>query len=345
MKILIVKLSSIGDVVHAIAFVNRLKEAIPDAHVDWMVNDAFAGLVKNVRGVRRVWPFRRAVWGKEWHRPRTWGEIATLMNWVRREKYDICIDLQGLLRSGLVTALSGAKVRAGFSHAREGSRWLYNHKVEPGKQPHAVAVLFSALSLFAIAPPSFPDFTFAIPAHSGAHLDTLLEGLGVRGPFVVFHVGARWKTKMWPAAHWHALAGDVRGMSGLPVLFTGSEADAALINQIIDGRDGLYNMAGGLGLVESSALLARCALMVTVDSGPMHIAAAFNRPIVAIFGPTSPHKTGPVSRGPIDILQAKHNCIPCFSRACKRKHECMEDVAPDEVGRRVMAMLEFLKRK
>lgn len=339
MKILIVKLSSIGDVVHAIAFVNRLKEALPRAEVDWVVNDAYAGLVKNVRGVRRVWHFRRAAWGKEWHRPRTWGEIATLMNWIRREKYDVCLDLQGLLRSGLITALSGAKIRAGFSNAREGSRWLYSHKVEPGKQPHAVAVLFRALPLFAIDPPPHPDFTFDIPAQSRAQVDALLEGLGIRGPFVVFHVGARWKTKMWPAAHWHALAGDVRGKSGLPVLFTGSEADVPLINQIIDGRDGLYNLAGGLGLAETSALLARCALMVTVDSGPMHIAAAFDRPIVAIFGPTSPQKTGPVSRGPVDVLRAKLNCAPCFSRACKRKHECMEDVAPDEAGRRVMGML------
>ncbi len=344
MKILIVKLSSIGDVVHAIAFVNRLKEAIPDAQVDWMVNDAFAGLVKNVRGVRRVWHFRRAAWGKEWYRPGTWGEIATLMNWIRREKYDICLDLQGLLRSGLVTALSGAKVRAGFSNAREGSRWLYSHKVEPGTQPHAVAVLLRALSLFAIAQPQRPDFSFDIPAQSTAQVDALLEGLGIRGSFIVFHAGARWKTKMWPAAHWHALAGDVVGKSGLPVVFTGSAADVPLINQIIDGRDGLYNLAGGLSLVESSALLARCTLMVTVDSGPMHIAAAFDRPIVAIFGPTSPQKTGPVSHGPVDVLQAKINCVPCFSRACKRKNDCMEEVTPEEVGRRVTAMIAYLKR-
>lgn len=345
MKILIVKLSAIGDVVHAIAFVNRLKEAMPNAQVDWMVNDAYAGLVKNVRGVRKVWPFRRTAWGKEWHRPRTWGEIATLMNWIRREKYDICVDLQGLLRSGLVTALSGAKVRAGFSNAREGSRWLYSHKVDPGNQPHAVAVLLRALSLFAIAPPPRPDFTFDIPAQSVAQVDELLQGLGIRGSFMVFHVGARWKTKMWPAAHWRALAGDVHGKSGLPVLFTGSQADVPLINQIIDGRDGLYNLAGGLGLAESSALLARCALMVTVDSGPMHIAAAFDRPIVAIFGPTSPQKTGPVSRGPVDVLQAQLTCVPCLSRACKRKLECMENVTPEEASRRVIAMIEFLKRK
>ncbi|TBR21641.1 MAG: glycosyltransferase family 9 protein, partial [Candidatus Nitrosotenuis sp.] len=77
-------------------------------------------------------------------------------------------------------------------------------------------------------------------------------------------------------------------------------------------------------------------------SGPMHIAAAFDRPIVAIFGPTSPQKTGPVSRGPVDILQGKRNCIPCFSRACKRKLECMEDISPEEVFRRVTAMLGFL---
>ncbi len=342
MKILIVKLSSIGDVVHAIAFVNRLKEVKPDVQVDWMVNDAYAGLVKNVRGVGRVWHFRRAAWGKGWYRPTIWGEIATLINWIRREKYDICLDLQGLLRSGLVTALSGAKVRAGFSNAREGSRWLYNHTVDPGTQPHAVAVLFRALPLFGIAPPARPDFTFDIPALSSTRVDTLLDGLGIRGPFVVFHVGARWKTKMWPAAFWHVLAGEVRGKSGLPVFFTGSESDSPLIVQIIDGREGMYNLAGGMGLAESSALLSRCAMMVTVDSGPMHIAAAFDRPIVAIFGPTSPQKTGPLSRGPVDILQGKRNCIPCFSRACKRKHECMEEVSPDEVLRRVMTMLGFL---
>ncbi len=343
MKVLIVKLSSIGDVVHAIAFVNRLKEAAPAIEVDWLVNDIYSGLVKNVRGVRRVWHFRRAAWGKEWHRPQTWGEIATLMNWLRREKYDICLDLQGLLRSGVVTALSGATVRAGFANAREGSRFLYNTKVDPGPRPHAVEVLFQALPLFGVAPPARPDFTFAIPDQSRVQMEHMLKELGINGPFLIFHAGARWKTKMWPAAHWSRLAEEVRAQSGLPVLFTGSAGDAPLIHQILGGREGLFNVAGGLGLVESAALIARSALMVTVDSGPMHIAAAFDRPIVALFGPTAPHKTGPVSRAPVDIIQTRHPCVPCFSRACKRKHECMEEITPEEVAYKTLRMLSHLR--
>lgn len=341
MKVLIVKLSSLGDVVHAVAFVNRLKQARPGARVDWLVNDVYAPLVKYVRGVEEVWAFRRAAWGREWYAPRTWGEIAGLVAWLRRKRYDVCLDLQGLLRSGLVTALSGADITAGFANAREGSRHLYGARLDPGPKPHAVDVLFSALKLFAVDPPERPDFSFVIPEKASAHASALLEGLGVRKRYLVFHTGARWKTKMWPAAHWRRLAGEVVRKTGMPVVFTGVAGDAAEINSIIGDRRGLYSVAGGLGLLESAAVLAGASLVVTVDSGPMHIAAAFDRPIIALFGPTSPEKTGPRGGGPQEVVRVAAPCAPCFSRGCRRKLECMEGITPDEVEYRVLRMLGF----
>ncbi|MBI5177656.1 MAG: glycosyltransferase family 9 protein [Nitrospinae bacterium] len=343
-KLLIVKLSALGDVVHTFAFVNALKRARPEMAVDWLVNDLYAGLVKCHPGVNRVWHFRRAAWGKSWNSPSTVAEIVSLLSWIRKERYDLCLDLQGLLRSGLFTCFSGAERTAGFANAREGSRFLYGTKIAPGPKPHAVDILMQTLSLFGAPPPQTPDFSFNVPEQSEALVKSLLRRLGVGGHYLVFHPGARWETKQWSAKQWSALAVAITKKSGLPVVFTGSAGDSAMINSIIAGRTGMFNLAGELGLVETSALLKHCAVMATVDSGPMHIAAAFNRPIAALFGPTSPAKTGPLTQAPCEIVQlGDMDCVPCLKRQCKRNHECMERITPEEVEFRVMRILGFLR--
>ncbi len=343
MKLLVVKLSSLGDVVHTFAFVNHLKKERPDISVDWVVNDMYAGLVKCNSGVGRVWHFKRGTWGKQWNSPSTFSEITSLLSWIRKEKYDVCLDMQGLLRSGLLTFFSGAGKKAGFANAREGSKYLYDTRIDAGEKPHAADILLRSLEIFNVTPPEKPDFRFTIPEKAESSVKKLMAELGISGPYMVFHTGARWDTKMWSVSHWSVLAKAVANKSKMPLVFTGSAADAAVINAIIAGQGRMFNLAGGLGLVESAALLKNCALMVTVDSGPMHIAAAFDRPIVAIFGPTSPAKTGPVTQGPADIIQQGHiGCVPCFDRKCKRNYECMEKISPDMVEFRVMRILSHL---
>ncbi len=327
MKILIVKISSLGDVVHGVAFVNALTAGRADVTVDWVAGDAYVDLLKEVRGVRKVIPFKRKAWGAGWYQPPVMSEIFSFIRKIRRERYDICLDLQGLLRSGLITFFSGAGVKAGFAEAREGSRFLYNKTIAPGDAPHAVKKLFRALELFEAPEPERPDFSFNIPAESEATVDTLLKKLGVDGPFAVFHPGARWFSKMWPEEMWRELAATVHKDTGLPILFTGSKDDCGTVEKII-GNNGrfMFNIAGQTDLFALSDLVRRAEFMVTVDSGPMHIASAFNLPMVALFGPTSPEKTGPLTQAPLKILRSDADCVPCFRQKCDIGYRCMKDI-------------------
>ena len=357
MKVLVIKISSLGDVVHSIAFINRLKSQRPELTVDWLIGDAYGELggsaptssrgqasspqADSPVGVRRSWLFRRGEWGKNWWRLSTWMEISALITAIRAEKYDVCLDLQGLLRSGLITLFSGAKKRAGFSDAREGAAFCYDVKLDPGASEHAVAKLLKALSLFDVELPGEPSFKFDVPAGSAAAVGKVLKEMGVSNGYVVFHPGARWATKQWPKQKWSRLAETVYKTTGLPLLFTGSSGEARMIDEICSGRSGLFSTAGRLSLMELSALIKDAKLMVTVDSGPMHIAAAFSTPIVALFGPTSPAKTGPISSGPVELLTDARNfdCAPCFKRSCNLNPNCMEKIAVDDVAAKILDLL------
>ncbi|MEE8483733.1 MAG: lipopolysaccharide heptosyltransferase I, partial [Nitrospinota bacterium] len=316
MKLLIVKISSLGDIIHTVAFVNHLRKSVNGLVIDWIVNDAYAELVESIEGVNRVWKFKRGKWGKGWWRPETISEIASMISEIRAEKYDVCLDLQGLFRSGIIARFSGAGKWAGFSNAREGAAHFYDIKIDPGKKPHAVDVLFEALGLFGVEPPQKPDFSFTISENARAKVKASLSDAGIGGKYIVFHMGARWPTKMWPRHYWNELTNLIAEKTGMPIVFTGSKSDISIIEKTVEKtvektamkEKRAYNMAGRFSLPELAALLKNSALMVTVDSGPMHMAAAFSTPIVAIFGPTSPDKTGPRSNGAVEIVRAEMEC-------------------------------------
>lgn len=343
MKLLIVKISSLGDVVHTFAFVNQLKKEREDISIDWLVSDAYAELVRELKGVGKVWLFRRASWGKNWWSPSTAAEIASLVSNIRKENYDLCLDLQGLLRSGLLTFLSGAKQTAGLSTAREGSKYLYGSLIDPCPCPHAVDILLNALKFFGAAVPEEPDFSFTVPEDKAETVRKSLAESGVNGRYIVFHAAARWKTKMWPAGHWKKLADMVGRESGLPILFTGSSEERVFVESIAGTGQGMHNLAGRYTLPELAALLKNAALMATLDSGPMHIAAALSTPVVALFGPTSPKKTGPRSASLAETVQKEMDCAPCFSRKCISpsgpENGCMTEIKPEKIGQLILKAL------
>ena len=345
MKLLIIKISSLGDVVHGFAVANELKTQRPDITIDWLVGDVYAELVEKHPAVRKVWSFRRGYWGDNWKDPSTWSEIADFILSIRSEKYDVCLDLQGLLRSGLITLLSGAQKRVGYHNGREGSKHCYNVRLESGESEHAVDILLRSLRFFDAKTPENPTFKFDIPGRAETAVKKLLEEFGISGSYIVFHPGTRWETKKWPGGKWSELAdsvsksGDLPGLRGLPVIFTGSGGESGMVKDIINGRKNLFSAAGRLTLLELSALLKEARAMVTVDSGPMHIAAAFGTPIVALFGPTSTAKTSPRSSGPVKLVTSRMDCAPCFKRSCDIKPNCMETITAAEVEQKILALL------
>ena len=339
MKLLIVKISSLGDVIHAIAFVNRLVAEKPDTIIDWVVSDIYAELVEAVDGVRNVIPFKRNHWSQNWWRRKTFRELKSFFKTIRSEKYDVCLDLQGLFRSGLITHWSGASLTAGFADGREGSRLFYQKKIKTKSSPngiHAVDKLLGALEVITEVNASSetvrPDFRFTIPKSKEESAGTILNENGITGEYFVFHTGARWKTKLWLDKYWRRLAEKVYATHSIPIVFTGSSADTRSVAEITSGLSYAKNICGKGDLLELASILKGAKLMVTVDSGPMHMAAAFNVPMAAIFGPTSPHKTGPVSEGKIIIFSESIDCVPCLKRKCINNYECMTGIQPESVS-------------
>lgn len=313
-KALIIKPSSLGDIVHSLPFLSSLKKTHPDASVHWVVARGLEGLLDGHPLIDRLWVINKDKWKRITSAPDTLREFSALMSGLAREKFDVAIDLQGLFRSGLITRLSQAPLRIGFKEARELSTLFYNHLVEGGVELHAV------------------DRYMKIATHLG--LDTssvdfpMLTAPYNTGPddYAVLVPGARWDTKIWAASNFAALA------ASLPIrtFILGGSSDSARADEIASGSGGkATSLAGKTDLKELAYVIKGARFMICNDSGPMHIAAGFGVPVFAIFGPTSPLRTGPYGKGHT-IFQSDLDCVPCYSKKCGDLR-CMRAITPKEV--------------
>lgn len=309
MKILLIKPSSLGDVIHALPTVNLIRRQFPHAHLSWLINDNLAPLLRRCPVIDELIEFRR-------HSAKSWLPLFVRL---RRERFDLVLDLQGLLRSGLMAGVTGAARRVGLSDAREGARWFYN-EIVPVTRSHAVNRYLRAA------------------AHLGCPAGAVEFPLGLadepRDNLIAINPSARWATKLWGAEKFRALA------EQLPrdrVVFTGSAAETDWIDRLAHRY---RNMAGKTNLLELAELYRRCALVVTNDSGPMHLAAAVGTPVVAIFGATDPALTGPYGDGHI-VLRAGISCSPCLKPDCRHQPamECMSLVTVEQVVAAVQRLL------
>ncbi len=323
-RILLVKPSSLGDIVHAMPVVAALKGRWPAAHLTWVVKRQWADLVERVEGVDRMWPVEFTVAG--------WlGQARAL----RAERFDLMIDLQGLFRSAALGWLSGAPRRVGFLNGREGSPWFYTHRVPvPTADMHAVDRYLLVAAAVGAAHKGVPAFRFTMLERDCSPVRELLRrrGLSWEQPWVAMSVSARWATKRWPLRSFAAVADHLFG-EGLPVVVIGNEQDRADLHALKAAtRHPIIDVVGALPLGSLPALLSKAAVMVTNDSGPMHVAAAVGTPVVALFGPTSAGRTGPYGAHHT-VLTHEVPCRPCFSRVCRHTvhMECLQRLAPEQV--------------
>ncbi len=276
MKILIVKTSSLGDLFHALPAVHLLKTAY-DAEVDWVVNTQYAGLAACFTDVRKVIPFPRSSLVQQFSGFRTA---------LRQETYDLIVDLQGLLKSALICRLakrsSGAKI-LGPSFQREGARFFYSAVVgKKDKSRHAVDENLDVLRFLGM-----PDGPAVFPVQFPAVDFRCLE----QRPAVVFAPCSRHAAKNWPWQRFVELGEHL----DCQIILAGAPDDAETCRKIEDGlpEGACTNLCGRTSLLELGGVLQRADLVVTVDSGPMHMASAAGTPCLAIFGPTDPTRVGP----------------------------------------------------
>ncbi len=342
-RILLVKPSSLGDVIHALPTAAALRRRFPAAHLAWLVEEESAEVLRGVSCVDEVIVSGRRRWFGALRAGAgmgaALGEFRALLRRLRAGRYDVVVDLQGLLKSAVFVAATGARVRLGLSSGREGSRLAATHVVEAPSREHAVERYLRAA--WALGAPDGPRaFPIAVPPEAERDAREILAEAG-GAPVAVLHPAARWPTKLWtPEAF--ALVGDaLADHLGAAVVITGGPADADVAEAVrARMRRPARNLAGRTTLQVLAAILRRAAVMVTVDSGPMHLAAALGTPLVALFGPTAPSRTGPYGPGPRRVLQVALPCVPCFSRRCliADARLCLRSLDPRQVAAEALAL-------
>ena len=359
-KILLIKLSAVGDVVHTIPLLNKLRQRYPGARIDWLVTPGIAELLTPNPAVNNVIEFVRDEWSAPW-RLAPYASAARLIAQLRAAQYDLVLDLQGQLRSAVFAFASGAPVRIGFDRpradrwqalareipdearrhawqgAREGSFLAYTHHVAlPTLDIHPVEryLRFGAL-LGLDAKPA--DFSFPIPEEATNRIDALLDYYEIaKSRLVIMAPGTNWETKQWRSDAFAEVARHFIAKK-FAVALIGSGGEHELCAEVAKLAPGAINLAGETTLTELAALIRRSAISVTNDSGPMHLAVALDRPVVSVFGPTDPIWIGPYGRADA-VLRAGVPCSPCFLRQlsrCRYDHACMENVSAPAVIERM----------
>ena len=323
--ILLIKPSSLGDIVHAMPTCAAIRRTYPKARLTWLVKRQWAGLVERIEGVDRVWPVRSTATG--------WlSQVSPL----RAEHFDLVVDLQGLFRSAAIGRLSGSPLLVGFDNGREGSPWFYSRRVPvPKLEMHAVDRYLLVAKAVGAGEFGAPEFRFRIPQADHDEVERLLIRSGVTPgtDWVAMNVSARWPTKRWPAESFAEVADRLQQDGyGAVVMIGGSEERADVVRVCGLMKAPAIDLTGATTVGLLPALLSKAAMLITNDSGPMHIAAAVGTPVVALFGPTSAVRTGPYGVGH-EVLTGNVPCRPCFSRTCHNSLplECLRTVSPQQV--------------
>jgi heptosyltransferase I len=363
-KILLIKLSAVGDVIHTIPVLNKLRRRYPSAQLDWLVTPAIAELLRHNPAITNVIEFAREDWSRPWT-PAPFVSYTRLAAKLRANAYDLVVDMHGQFRTAVFALATGAPVRIGFDRprarvwdasprtfsaearkhawqgAREGSWLAYtDHIPVPTLDLHAVDRYLSVGPILGFEEGP-PDFSFPIPPAASANIESLLRRHDIAGaPLVVMAPGTIWETKHWGTDKFAEVARHFL-QKGFAVALMGSRRERAICEEVARLAPGSVDVAGETTLTELAALVRRSAISVTNDSGPMHLAVALGRPVVSVFGPTDPIWIGPYGRADA-VLRAGVPCSPCLLRQlsrCRHDHVCMENVSARAVIERMEHVL------
>lgn len=314
-SILIVKTSSLGDVIHTFPAVHFLRRLFPDAKIDWLVNTALIPVVRTHPDVDTVIPYPRKEFSSFWKFLPT---LIDLVETIREKNYDAVIDFQGLIRTSFFVGLSGSARRIGFSHPREGvSRYAYNEKIDV---PAMHAVLRN-LELVKRAFESEGELIWP-PLRTNEGVEEIISAiLPVVSPnikTVGIVPGARWESKKWPRSFFTAVMTAVNAFRpNIRFVVIGGpdeiEDAAALCAETPECT--IINAVGKTDTAGLMELIRRCDAVVSSDTGPLHIAVAQNVPVFALFGPNDPEYSGPCGKGH-HVYKSALDCSPCMKRIC-----------------------------
>jgi heptosyltransferase-1 len=292
-RVLIVRLGAMGDILHALPAVAALRQAHPKWYLGWAVEPRWQALLRSddqMPLVDRIHLVRAKDWARSPFRPQTLRELRSLRRELRAERYDVCIDLQGAVRSALAGRLAAAPRMIGEDQPREwAARWLFAERV----RTQGVHVIEQAVEVCAAAAgeplaPGLPP----LPVNPEAELwaDEVLSGTGHR-PVILLSPGAGWGAKRWPAERYGAVAGNLQSQ-GCMVLVNAGPQEQSIAAEVVRASVGVAQ-APQFTLERLIALTRRVCLVIAGDTGPLHLACALGKPVVGIYGPTDPRRNGP----------------------------------------------------
>jgi lipopolysaccharide heptosyltransferase I len=321
-QLLIVKLSSIGDVVHTLPAAAVLRRSLPDARISWVVERRAAAILKDSPVIDNLIEIDSTTWRKRVLQPGTAAEVRAALRTLRTRP-DVALDFQGLIKSGLISWLSKARRRVGFETAelREpASRLFLTRQVRTSGFSHVIekniALARESVRELTGVTPATADFDFPITLSDGDRRFASERAREIGGRFAIINPGGGWPTKRWPASEYSRLAALLLRRHSLPSFITHGPGEESLASEIAALTDGKSAIPLPSTIREFVALAQRASVFIGGDTGPLHLAAASGTPIVGIYGPTSSRRNGPFH--PRDItIERDLWCRPnCHRRSC-----------------------------
>ncbi len=334
MRILIVKLSAIGDVVQALSVLAALRKKFTSAEIDWVVGEAASDLLVSHPMLDDIiiYPRRRlGELSKKIHTyPALFAELAKFTKKLRRKSYDIILDLQGLLKSGLITCFAHGQRKIGFAGGREMSSLFLSEKLPPYDRDEHAVKRYLRLASYLGADESEPEFPLFWGREEREKVGRILREKKIQDPFFCLIPGTVWKTKQWIPEGFARVADFIVSELNGTAVVVGGAGDKRLYHEIQErSTKSIVDLTGQTDLCTLAALFKRASCAITTDTGPMHLAAATGIPVVALFGPTAPWRTGPYGKGH-RVIHLGLPCSPCFNRQCDNR-ACMTGITPDQV--------------
>jgi lipopolysaccharide heptosyltransferase I len=326
-RVALLKPSALGDIVHSLPVLVALRRRLPHAHISWVVNRAYEPLLAGHPALDETIPFdRSARRGGWWSVSRSW---LRFLRELRQRRFDLVVDLQGLLRTGVMAQATGAPRRVGLSSAREGATWFYTDIVDVPRHDETHAVDRYWLVAEALGAGDGPK-RFDVPVPEAARAWAREELRGCPRPWLAVGVGSRWPTKRWPPQHFAALARQALERFGGTAVFVGGGDEAALAQQARQHLIGpARDLTGRTSLPQLAAVLELADVMLANDTGPLHLAVALGRPVVAPYTCTKVRRTGPYHAAG-GAVESRVWCQGSYLKRCPRM-ECMAELTPDRL--------------
>ncbi len=346
MRVLIVKMSAMGDILHALPVIPFLQEIDPDIEIDWVVEEAFAGLLTYNPAISQIQIIRLKSWRKSLFTTETWRAIRAFVARLRSRRYDLVLDIQGNIKSGMVAWLSGCPTRVGFDRQVTQERLntlftTYQMSVLTEDRHITDQYLRLVSGWFGRELPQIPLETDIVAAPEDQLWAESLQQQMPQGRLVLLQMGTTWQTKFWYEKGWIALGKLLmqRYPDVVPLLTWGNEDERAAAQRVAEALGGNAQVLERVPLVRLSALIKRMALVIGGDTGVVHLAAAVGTPTVSYYRPSDGARSGPRGERHV-VIQAPVPCTRCFKTTCDIDQQCRESITPDMLMAAVERILE-----